>query len=222
MTTLFETLKARCPEAWDGYTTHAFVRGLADGTLPEASFKHYLMQDYLFLVQFARAYSLAGYKARTLADLRAAKDAMAALLDRELDLHVAYCAEWGISETDLAELPEATANMAYTRYVMERGMAGDLLDLHVALAPCVLGYGEIGERLNADPATKRDGNPYLPWIETYAGEGYQSHAAEATAYLDALAGPDLPESRLRDLARTFEQATRLEIGFWEMGLTGAW
>ena len=31
----------------------------------------------------------------------------------------------------------------------ERGLAGALLDLHVALAPCVIGYGEIGVRLAA-------------------------------------------------------------------------
>lgn len=222
MAVLFEKLKAACPEAWHGYTHHAFVQGLADGSLPESSFRHYLMQDYLFLIQFARAYSLAGYKARNLADLRRAKDAMAALLDRELDLHIAYCAEWGISEDNLATLPEATANMAYTRYVMERGMAGDLLDLHAALSPCVLGYGEIGKRLAADPSTKRNGNPYLTWIETYAGEDYQAHYVEAAGYLDTLAGPDLAPSRLTDVTKTFEQATRLEIAFWEMGLRQAW
>jgi thiaminase/transcriptional activator TenA len=68
--------------------------------------------------------------------------------------------------------PEGVATMAYTRYVMERGMAGDLLDLYAALAPCVLGYAEIGLALAADPATQRDGNPYADWIDMYAGDEY--------------------------------------------------
>ena len=57
---VFERLKASCPEDWAAYTGHAFVRGLADGSLPETCFRWYLAQDYLFLINFARAYALAG------------------------------------------------------------------------------------------------------------------------------------------------------------------
>ena len=70
--TLFETLKAACAWEWERYIRHDFVRKLGLGTLPEPAFRHYLQQDYLFLLHFARAYALAGYKAETLADMRAA------------------------------------------------------------------------------------------------------------------------------------------------------
>ena len=69
-------------------------------------------------------------------------------------------------------LPEASATMAYTRYVLEKGGQGDLLDLYVALASCVIGYGEIGARLAADANTLRTDNPYGNWIEMYASEEY--------------------------------------------------
>jgi len=77
-----------------------------------------------------------------------------------MPLHVAYCAGWGLNEEQMAAAPEALETMAYTRFVLQRGLAGDLLDLQVALAPCLVGYGESGERLLADPTTRRDGNPY--------------------------------------------------------------
>ncbi len=48
---------------------------------------------------------------------------------------------------------------------MERGLAGDLLDLNVALAPCIVGYAEIAKWLSAQPFLKTDDNPYLPWLE---------------------------------------------------------
>lgn len=215
---LFRELKAACAEDWQTYTHHPFVQGMADGSLRKSAFQHYLKQDYLFLIQFARVYALACYKSRCLSDLKRAKAGLDAILDNELSLHVTYCADWGIDTVDLENLPEASANMAYTRYVMERGMAGDLLDLYVALAPCMLGYGEIGQRLMADPATKRDGNPYMSWIEMYAGAAYQEVHAATIAYLDALCGPNVSEARMADLCRTFTDATRLEIGFWQMGL----
>ena len=221
---LFEALKATCATDWESYIRHPFVRGLGDGSLPEACFRHYLGQDYLFLMHFARAYALAVYKAEDLEEMRAAAVTLDALVNGEMALHVGYCAGWGMTEADMAALPEDPRNMAYTRYVLERGLAGDLLDLLVALAPCVVGYAEIGRRLGGDPATRRDGNPYRDWIETYAGEDYQAVARAAIAQLDRVAAKRIgaePRSsgRWESLAATFGAATRLEIGFWGMGLT---
>ncbi len=215
---LFPRLRNVAGDAWSAYVAHPFVAGLADGSLPETSFRHYLGQDYLFLIHFARAYALAVYKADTLAEIRNASAGMSAIVDTEMALHVEYCTAWGLDEAAMEALPEASATMAYTRYVLEKGGQGDLLDLYVALAPCVIGYGEIGARLAADPATKRDSNPYASWIEMYAGEEYQEVARAHGAALDRLWTSRAGGARLESLARTFEQATRLEADFWQMGL----
>ena len=203
---------------WRGYTGHRFVQRLGDGTLPERCFRHYLVQDYLFLIHFARAYALAAYKAERLEDIRSALTAASAIADMEMGLHVKYCAAWGLSEADMQAATEAPATIAYTRYVLERGLAGDLLDLHVALAPCVIGYAEIGLALANEPKTKRDGNPYADWIGVYAGDEYQAVAREAAAFIEALAVRRGAEPRLHSLIRTFGAATRAEIAFWQQGL----
>ena len=78
------------------------------------------------------------------------------------DLHIAYCAEWGLSEDDLAREPESLELLAYTRTMLDYGQSGDILDLMVSLSACLIGYAEVGLRLLADPATRLDGNPYLP------------------------------------------------------------
>lgn len=208
-----------CPDAWRRYTDHPFVRGMANGTLPEAAFRHYLAQDYLFLIHFARAYALAVYKADDLADMRAAAATVNALLDTEMSLHVQYCAGWGLSEAEMAAVPEDPACVAYTRYVLERGMAGDLLDLHAALAPCVVGYGVIGARIAADPATVRgEGNPYEAWIAMYSGDEYLDMVRGSVAQFDRLAARRGGDVRFDALSKTFAAATELEVGFWQMGL----
>lgn len=218
---LFPRLRDASGNAWRAYVAHSFVAGLADGSLPKAAFRHYLGQDYLFLIHFARAYALAAYKADTLAEIRDASAGMSAIVDTEMALHVDYCAEWGLDEAAMEALPEASATMAYTRYVLEKGGQGDLLDLYVALAPCVIGYGEIGARLAADPATKQDGNPYVSWIEMYASEEYQGVARTHGMALDRLWVSRAGAARLESLTRTFERATRLEADFWQMGLDTA-
>ena len=222
---LFEALKAEAAEDWAAYTRHAFVRQLARGDLPEACFRHYLKQDYLFLKNFARAWALAVVKSSSLEDMRTCAATVNGLINEEMALHVGYCAEWGISEAELQAVPEAPANMLYTRYVLDVGQSGDLLELLTALCPCFLGYAEIGAWIATDRETRLDGNPYKAWIEMYAGEDFQDAAKASRQQLDrlgaerGLGGDPTTSSRWPSIARTFRTATQLEIGFWDMGLS---
>ena len=212
----FDHLKDHCHVDWLAYMQHRFLRELATGTLPKAAFQHYLQQDYLFLIHFARAYALAAYKSPTLADLRQAHEGLKAILDLELGLHVEYCAGWGISEAALEQTPEARPTTAYTGYVLDTGQRGDLLDLHVALAPCVIGYAEIANWINTQPFTVRGAeNPYNAWIAMYESEEFQAAARSEQQWIDArMAG--LPEARLEALTTIFREATQLETDFWAM------
>ena len=105
------------------------------------------MQDYLFLIHFSRAWALAVTKAETVAEMRQCAATVNALVNDEIALHVETCAGEGLDEADLRGAEEAPETLAYTRYVLDAGHSGDFLDLMAALAPCVLGYGEIGARL---------------------------------------------------------------------------
>jgi len=119
----------------------------------------------------------------------------------------------------MAATPEHPANMAYTRYVLERGLAGDALDLAAALAPCIVGYAEIGANLAA--GSPAPGNPYRDWIDAYAAADYQDLAQGHIDHLDRLMARRGGAWRLEGLSRVFEDATRLEIGFWQIGLDAA-
>lgn len=203
---------------WHPYTHHAYVAQMADGTLPQAQFLHYLRQDYVFLIHFSRAWALAAAKAGTLGEMAAASATVHALVHVEMPLHIKACAAEGIGQDALEATPELPANLAYTRYVLEAGYSGDFLDLMAALAPCVLGYGEIGARL------AHSGGPYAAWFKVYGGEEFQTLCRDVGALIDgALARrlganwADLP--RAEELAHRFKVATRLEIGFWDMALT---
>jgi thiaminase/transcriptional activator TenA len=68
----FERLKTAASAEWRAYTEHPFTNGLADGSLAEAAFRHYLVQDYLFLIEFAPAYARSVYKSPKLADFKEA------------------------------------------------------------------------------------------------------------------------------------------------------
>ena len=204
---------------WRAYTRHNFVQGLGDGSLPRPAFLHYLMQDYIFLIHFSRAWALAVTKAETVAEMRICAATVHALINQEIQLHVETCAAAGLSEATLIEAEEAPENLAYTRFVLDRGHAGDLLDLLATLAPCVMGYGEIGSRL----VVQASGTPYRDWIESYASDDYQQVCEDVGALIDLVVarrmGADpLQNPRWADLCASFTKATALEVDFWQMAL----
>ena len=123
---LFSRLCRTCPDVWQAYCEHEFVEKIGDGTLAIESFRHYLLQDYLFLIQFARAHALAVYKSSDLDEMRVSSQALDNILRNEIHLHLNFCKTWGITAADLAQLSEARANMAYTRYVLDQGLAEQL------------------------------------------------------------------------------------------------
>lgn len=217
----FSRLRDAAGTVWTDYTHHAFVEGLREGTLPRKAFLGYLVQDYVFLIHFARAWALAVTKADAVDEMRACAATVDALVNHELGLHVTTCAEAGLSEDDLYCAEEHPANLAYTRYVLDAGHSGDMLDLLASLMPCVLGYGEIGARLGRDvPGT----HPYRNWITVYAGDDYQQTCRDAGALFDRAVTRrlgDRPEQTpgWTRLGHRFNTATRLEVGFWDMGLS---
>ena len=216
----YARLRQQAGDDWQHYVNHAFVRQLASGTLPAPAFRRYLIQDYLFLIHFARAYALLVSKFQTLPEMRAATSSLNAIIN-ELPLHVRYCAEWGLTERQIADEAEAPETLNYTRYVLDIGHSGDALDLLTALMPCVAGYAEIGTGLLRDPQTCLSGNPYAPWIENYGDPVYLSGVEASLMLFEKLALTRGGDSRFAELAGIFTTATRLEAAFWQMGLNAA-
>ncbi|CAI6340256.1 unnamed protein product [Periconia digitata] len=136
-------------DSWKRYTHHEFVARMGDGTLPTEKFKHYLIQDYMFL---------------------SAQQVLH--LQQEIKLHIDFCKDYGLSVSDLENQEEDQACTAYTRYVLDIGQSEDWLALQIALLPCLIGYGIIARRLFEDPETAREGNRYWKWIQTYVAEDY--------------------------------------------------
>ncbi|THU00261.1 thiaminase II [Lampropedia puyangensis] len=212
---IFERIKAAAIEDWQRYVDHEFIRQMEAGTLAQAVFQQYLIQDYLFLIQYARAYALAIYKSPTLEDMQLAQGGLNAILG-EMHLHIRLCEGWGLKKADLIAAPEHAATIAYTRYVLDCGQRGDLLDLHVALAPCMIGYAEIGRRL-APALAANPNHPYREWISEYASEGFQQAAQASINHMQQLADRALTEARFLDIVAIFSKASQLEADFWQMG-----
>jgi thiaminase/transcriptional activator TenA len=215
--TLYGSLRRDAGPAWEAYVTHRFVRELAAGTLPRAEFLAWMVQDYLYLIHYTRAYALLIYKSDTLAKMRSAATIVFGLLNSEMSLHRQQLQEAGLTDADLDGAQETIETLAYGRYLLDRAQAGDELDLMVTLSACLAGYGEIGLRLIADPQTKLEGNPYRAWIETYGGGKYNDLVREGLMRLEDVSQSHGGAARYPLLLRQFRQAVLLEAAFWDAG-----
>ena len=215
--TLYGNLRRDAGADWNAYVAHRFVRSLADGTLEREEFLAWMVQDYLYLVHYTRAYALLIFKNSTTEQMRSAAEIVHGLLTSEMSLHRRQLEEAGLSGEDIAATPETLETIAYSRYILDCGQAGDVVDLTVTLSACLAGYGEIGLRLLQDPATRLDGNPYRDWIETYGGSAYQDLVIEGLARLEELSASHGGAARYPMLLKQFRQAVRLEAAFWNAG-----
>ena len=187
-----------------------------------AAFLNYLKQDYVFLIHLSRAWALAVTKADTVDEMRACTATLNALINEELKLHIELCGREGIDEATLFATQEAPQNLVYTRYVLDAGYSGDFLDMLAALAPCVLGYGEIGSSLGASATS----DIYREWINAYSSSEYQDVCGEFGVLMDNAIHSRLGttaehSARMPALQKRFTMATSLEVGFWQMGIEGA-
>ncbi|KAJ1568358.1 hypothetical protein HK096_006782, partial [Nowakowskiella sp. JEL0078] len=209
-------LKSKCEKEWSQYINHEFVKKIADGTLPLTSFQHFIRQGYLYLTHYARAYALVAFKEQNFEDIAAAGKVMMSCC-KESNVNLELCKGWGISKEELENTKESMATLAYSRYILEKGMSGDKLDLCVALAPCLLGYGEIGLMIKQDPKAKKEG-VYWDFIKSFSENDYLDTVRDGEELLIRLHREMVPESniaRLQNLCEIFRQATIFEVKFWD-------
>ncbi len=221
----FDAFRTDCSNEWRKYVQHEFVEQVRNAELPRSCYIHYLVQDWLYLVHFARAWALFAAKSDSIDRIQVAANTLSSIVNVEVAAHERECAQYGIDKKTLQSTPERTATVAYTRFVIDIGVRGDALDLLVALVPCVLGYGEIGTRLgSACGGSDLKKHPYAQWISEYAHDDYQLGCERIGKLLDEEVreklGANPQESpRWNRLVRIFHDAVRLEIAFWEMALS---
>jgi thiaminase/transcriptional activator TenA len=192
---------------------HPFVRGLTDGSLSRESFRFYVVQDALYLREFARALSVAAARAPADDWIIMFNEHAATALRVERALHEGFFQQFGLTPEAVAATPLAPVNQAYTSYLLAVAYGAPFHENVAALLPCYWIYWEVGKAL------EQAGSPeplYARWIATYAAEEFGSVVRAVLAAVDAVAAR--LGSTERDAMRRHAVTTaRYEWMFWDMG-----
>jgi thiaminase/transcriptional activator TenA len=207
-------------ELWDGISdiydailTHPFITGLTDGTLPAESFAFFVVQDGLYLKQYAAALAAVASRAPTPGATQMFARHAADAVTVERQLHATLLAELGISAAYAAASEPAPTNLAYTSYLLATVHGGSYAEGIGAVLPCYWIYREVGKELAT--AGSPDGR-YQRWIDTYGGDEYGAVVRDVIAEADATA--ESLSAAERDVVRGhFRTTSRYEWMFWDMG-----
>jgi thiaminase (transcriptional activator TenA) len=211
-----ERLLQQTAEIWQRVHAHPFVTGLGDGTLPVESFRFYMVQDYLFLIDFCRVLALGAAKSPDIETMGRFAGLLHETLDTEMGLHRAYAARFGITDEVLESAQLEPATHAYTRHLLHAAQSGTLGELAAALLPCQWSYAQIGQAL-ARSAPRPLHALYGDWIEAYASSAFGALAAWLSDLVDRLAAVAGPAERTR-MAQHYRDSSRYELLFWEAAL----
>ena len=210
---LTDKLHAAAEPIWAAQLEHPFVKGLGDGTLEECRFKRWVLQDYRYLIEFARIFAWAVAKADRLESMSWYAGVLNLTLNTEMELHRAYAARFGLSSQELEDEPMWPTTQAYTDFLVRTAADGDMLDLLSALLPCAWVYVYLARKL-AEAAPPED-QRYADWIAQYASDEFAGALDWLRNELDRLAEGVSEEKEAR-LTEIFILSSRYEWQFWEM------
>lgn len=209
-----DELYERSEPVWKMIYEHPFVTGIGDGTLDHSKFQFYIIQDYLYLLDYAKVYALGVVKATDPAVMGKFAKQIDAILNGEMNLHRQYAQRLGINLQELDEAKSASMNLAYSHYMLSVSQSGTLAELIASLLPCMWSYWEIGKRLSAI-AGSVDHPFYGEWIRGYSSSEYGELCIWMIDLLNEIAEGKSKQELLR-LEEIFINTSRFEYLFWDM------
>ncbi len=213
MTSLTQRLWDSISSTYDAILDHPFITGLTTGDLKHDAFEFYVVQDALYLSEYARALALCAARAPNEDATKMFAEHAAEAIAVEHQLHDSFFADFGLSESEVRGTDLAPTNLAYTSYLLATAYRGSFAEALGAVLPCYWIYREVGqsliERGSPDPL-------YARWIETYGGEDYGKIVERVLSLTNALSG-DLSRTEEIKMTTHFRTTARFEWMFWDMG-----
>jgi thiaminase/transcriptional activator TenA len=198
---------------WDAQFSHPFIQGIGSGDLDVDRFKHWVRQDYLFLIDYTRLFAIAVARCPDLEGMTRYANLAQTTITHEMQLHLSYAKEFGISPSELEQETKSPTCQGYTDFLLRTASLGSYAEFIGALLPCMWGFHELATRLltNGLPHDTR----YAKWIEMYSDPEF-GELAEWCKGLTDTSTEGLPKRELELVEKAFLTSSRYEYLFWDM------
>nr|WP_312212846.1 thiaminase II [Clostridioides sp.] len=209
------TLKEKTKKIWEDGYNHPFVQGLGEGTLDKEAFKFYLIQDYIYLLGYAKVFAKGAIKANSEFLMAKFTEAQYGIICNEMSLHREYMKEFGITTEEAEVTKQSLFNRAYTSNMMSIAETGDVTEILAVIFPCAWTYYDYAVRLKEQYKDNLEDNFYHSWIESYSSDEFYKSFDWFYDEIDRQC-ENKTEEELRTLEEIFEMGVQMEYLFWDM------
>lgn len=210
---LYENVK----DLWTSFYDHPFVDGIGSGKLDIEKFKFYMIQDYLYLLDYAKVYSLGAIKATDEETMGKFSSLADGILNTEMSIHRNYMQKLGITSEELKNTKMSLSNISYTHYMLAVSYAGGVAEVAVSLLSCLWSYEFIGKHLYNKYGIQD--NFYADWIKGYISDDYHKLNEWLLALVNKHA-EGISAAQKEKLIDIFVNTSRYEGLFWDMAYKG--
>ncbi|MEG0855996.1 MAG: thiaminase II [Terrisporobacter sp.] len=202
-------------EIWDEYLKHPFITEMGKGILDKNKFRRYLIQDYLYLKEYAKLYAMGLVKSDNIEDMKFFQESINGIMEDESATHITYLKNFGEKIDQLEKYKITFENDNYTSYMKGVALTGDLQDLAIAVLPCAWSYYYIAKNMKEKYGDKLEGNFYTSWIESYSCDDYAQCAKENIDFANKVCA-NIDDKKKEKLKEIFINGSLYEMKFWDM------
>ena len=212
-----ERMLAATNEIWKMYNSHPFVMGIEDGSLNQDKFRYYMIQDYLYLEDYAKTFAVGVAKAKSLriANLFAK---YISVMNGELNVHEGYLARLGVTQEEIDSTPRALDNLSYTSYMLRVAYEEGEAEILAAILACAYSYEVIAKNMVKNNPESIRHKFYGDWIGGYTSDEYAEENSILLEEMNRLT-ENYTEKQILHLIDIFVACSRYELAFWEMSWT---
>ena len=209
-----ERLLFATKDLWQQYNNHPFVMGIQDGTLDKEKFRYYMIQDYLYLEDYAKTFAVGVAKAKSLriANLFAK---YIPVMNGELNVHDGYLARLRVTQEEIDSTPRSLDNLSYTSYMLRVAYEEGEAEILAAILSCAYSYEVIAKKIVENNPASINNEFYGDWIKGYVSEDYSQENVILLEELNRLT-ENYTEQQIQHLDDIFVACSRYELAFWEM------
>ena len=217
---LSKILPAAAERLWKEAAEKPFVTEMARGCLSKDRFRRYMLQDYLYLLDYIEILTCM----LTYTEDPGLQDFLRGIIrdtKNEIGLvHLPNMEKMGISREEIEHCERAEVLSEYVDYMKCALREGGLTAGLTALLQCSWLYAYIGQIVTAKYADEVAASPYKSWFDAYTSDEYVRSNQSWIDLVDReTAG--ISEERADQLCGIFVTCAGFENRFWDYLYTGA-
>jgi thiaminase/transcriptional activator TenA len=183
--------------------------------LDRDKFRYYIIQDFLYLEEYAKVFALGIAKAKSPETTQLFSKYVTMLTEGEMDLHRGYMGKFAVSREELEATPRALDNLSYTSYMLRVAYEEGEAEILAAILSCAYSYEVIAKTMLERNPAAADDPFYGEWIWGYANPHYSEANSLLLEMTDRLT-QHYTEAQIRHLEEIFVACSRYELAFWEL------